>query len=415
MNITGIIAEYNPFHNGHAYHIEETRKQTQADYIIAIISGNFVQRGAPAAADKYLRTRLALLGGADLVLELPVFGAVSSAETFAKSGIHILDRLNCVTHISFGAESPDTDRLFSLAALFAGEPAPYRELLSSYLKEGLSFPAARQAAAVKYLHLDTDPSALNLPNNILGIEYLKALMQSDSDLIPCIIPRQGNSYHDTDIHRGFSSATALRKAIFASKELSVTADSLCNLKNQMPDACYQAVKDWAAHNFFLQEDDFSSLLHYKLLLNNGRYAEFGEGSLQLFGRIKHTLEQFRSFSQFCSILKTKDRTYTSIARYLIHLLLGITGESLCLFQKYDCAPYVRILGFKKSATPLLTLLKQSSIPVISRLSSDYQDLSDERKQLLELEIRSAHIYNSIQTGKTGYPVKNEFRRSLIIL
>lgn len=414
MNITGIIAEYNPFHNGHAYHIEETRKQTRADYIIAVISGNFVQRGAPALADKYLRTRMALLGGADLVLELPVCGAVSSAETFAKSGIHILDRLNCVTHISFGTESPDTDLLFSLAALFAGEPAPYRDLLSSYLKEGLSFPAARQAAAAKYLHLDSDLSALNQPNNILGIEYLKTLMQANSDLIPCTIPRQGGSYHDTDIHSEFSSATALRDAIFSCGN-SASADTACHLKNQTPDVCYQAFREWTAHNLCLREDDFSNLLHYKLLLNAGRYAEFGEGSLQLANRAENCLEQFTSFSEFCSTLKTKDRTYTSVSRYLLHLLLDITCENLYLFHKFDCAPYARILGFKKTSAPLLDMMKHSAIPVIGKLSADCKTLSGDRKKLLDLDIRSAHIYNSVQTGKTGIPVKNEFRQSLVIL
>ena len=213
MKVAGIIAEYNPFHNGHAYHIEEVRKKTGADYIIAIMSGNFVQRGGPAIVDKYTRTKMALLGGADLVIELPVVAATASAETFARCGVAILNSIGVVTHLGFGCETDDLELLHALANLFVEEPKEYQELLSSYLKEGLSYPAARAKAAGEYFQkfvADTSitnrnsthnvyadgiidntlniEATLNNPNNILAIEYLKALKQINSTIKPCPSP-----------------------------------------------------------------------------------------------------------------------------------------------------------------------------------------------------------------------------------
>ncbi|HIZ08635.1 MAG TPA: nucleotidyltransferase family protein [Candidatus Eubacterium avistercoris] len=407
MKIAGIIAEYNPFHNGHAYHIEETRKQTGCDYIIAVISGDFVQRGAPASSDKYIRTRTALLGGADLVLELPVCAAVSSAETFARTGVRLLDSLNCVNFLSFGCETDRKELLSSLARLFAQEPPAFSRGLSSYLKQGYSFPAARAKAAADHLRSEECLDLLSRPNNILAIEYLKAL--ETSSLSPCFIRRRGQDYHSTNTGKGFCSATALRREIRAGGDLSRL------FARQMPPACACALLKWAEYFSFLEENDFSSLLQYKLLLSFGHYEDFTDGNRTFANRLARLWESCTSFDSFCSICKSKERTYTAVSRCMIRILLDIREKEMDLLKELHWAPYARILGFRRSAAPLLDVLKGSSIPVIRKLSSDCRDLTESQKALLDLDIRSAHIYNGVLSRKSGLSVKNEFRQPLVYL
>ena len=190
MKVAGIIAEYNPFHKGHQYHIEETRKQTGADYVIAVMSGDYVQRGEPAIADKYMRTRMALSGGADLVIEMPVIYATASAEYFATAGIGILDRLGCVDYLSFGSEWADVEDYSSYATLFLEEPEEYRQILQEQLKRGKSFPEARAFTAGKLL-FDSKPETavefLKEPNHILGLEYIKSIIDIFSGIFDVFV------------------------------------------------------------------------------------------------------------------------------------------------------------------------------------------------------------------------------------
>ena len=407
MKIAGIIAEYNPFHKGHAYHIEETRKQTGCDYVAAVISGDFVQRGAPAAADKYLRARAALLGGADLVLELPVCAAVSSAETFARAGIRLLDSLGCVDTVSFGCETDQTDLLRDLARLFVHEPPAFRASLASYLKQGFSFPAARAKAAADHLQKSECLTLLACPNNILAVEYLKAM--ADTGLSPCFIPRKGSGYHSTDTDAPFCSATALRQAIQGTKDPSRI------LSRQMPPACAALMEQWLQDFPLLTEKDFSELLHYKLLLSAGRYGDFTGGNPDFANRIARLAPDYTSFDSFCSLCKSKDRTYTAISRCLIRILLDITDRDMDLFREYDWAPYARVLGFRRSAAPLLDRLKASRIPLIRKLSADYRELSARQQALLDIDIRSARIYSAVLSSRSGRSLKDEFRRPLVYL
>ena len=217
MKVAGIIAEYNPFHKGHQYHIEETRKQTGADYVIAVMSGDYVQRGEPAIADKYMRTRMALSGGADLVIEMPVIYATASAEYFATAGIGILDRLGCVDYLSFGSEWADVEDYSSYATLFLEEPEEYRQILQEQLKRGKSFPEARAFTAGKLL-FDSKPETavefLKEPNHILGLEYIKALRRRNSSIQPITVKRKGNHYHEKILAEEYSSATSIRRELY---------------------------------------------------------------------------------------------------------------------------------------------------------------------------------------------------------
>lgn len=209
MNITAIISEYNPLHKGHLYHIETARKETNADFMIAIMSGNFVQRGTPAIVDKYIRAEAALKSGIDLVLELPVMYATASAEYFALGGVSLADTLGCVTHLSFGSECGNAEKMMETATLLLDEPEEMKAPLKEALKEGLSFPAAR-AKAVKTIRPEL-ADILEEPNNILGIEYCKAILKRKSRIQPHTICRRGQGYHSETTDESFASATGIRK------------------------------------------------------------------------------------------------------------------------------------------------------------------------------------------------------------
>ena len=216
MRIVGIIAEYNPFHQGHAYQIKKVRELTQADFILVSMSGNFVQRGAPAMFDKYTRAHAALLSGADLVLELPVSIATGSAEAFARGGVRLLHDTGIVTDLCFGSECGDLSSLERLAAFLAEEPTDYKLYLQDGLKQGLSFPAAREQA-VRLSDPYLPAELLGMPNNLLGLEYLKALHLYGSSIRPFTIQREGSGYHDTDVSSGqYSSASAIRAELIRS-------------------------------------------------------------------------------------------------------------------------------------------------------------------------------------------------------
>ena len=434
MKVTGIIAEYNPFHNGHAFHIDETRKNTQADYCIAVISGDFVQRGAPALLNKYDRAKMALENGIDLVIELPVIAATSSAENFAQGGVCLLDALGVVSHISFGAEADtasDVDLLGRLADFFAFEPPVFREHLDQLLKSGCSFPAARAKAALTCLQqmnsasMDADTLAqfeqlLASPNNILAIEYMKAIHRHNCKLTPSVVTRTGAGYHDSDTDTELASASALRNFIIQnSSEQKNNADTLNQmLTRTVPDSVRELLLAAYENHAFLQEDDFSDLLYYELQrqLLHPAASDSDATRSDLAQRIANKLEAFTCWSEFVSDLKTKNQTYTAISRYLLHALLGIDAELLTAAKNCHYAPYARILGFRKDASPLLKNMQEHSrIPLLRKIAKERQDLTPEQQKLLDLDVYAADLYNRILFTKSGIPRKNEYREPLIIL
>lgn len=434
MKVTGIIAEYNPFHNGHVFHIEETRKNTKADYCIAIISGNFVQRGAPALLNKYDRAKMALENGIDLVIELPVIAATSSAENFAQGGVCLLDALGVVSHISFGAEADTAsavDLLGRLADFFAFESPVFREYLDQALKSGCSFPAARAKAALTCLQqmnsasMDTNTLAqfeqlLASPNNILAIEYMKAIRQHNCKLAPSVVTRTGAGYHDADTDTELASASALRNFIFQdNSDQKSNSDTLNQmLTRTVPDSVRELLLTAYGSHAFLQEDDFSDLLYYELQRQfmHPTASDADATRPDLAQRIANKLEAFTCWSEFVSDLKTKNQTYTAISRYLLHTLLDIDAELLTAAQNCHYAPYARILGFRKDASPLLKELQEhSQIPLLRKSAKERQNLTPEQQKLLDLDVYAADLYNRILYTKSGIQRKNEYREPLIIL
>ena len=364
----GIIAEYNPFHKGHEYQIQQAKEQTGANIAIILMSGDFVQRGTPAIFAKHQRTAMALLGGADIVFELPSFYACGSAEYFSSGAVSVFNALNSIDFLCFGSESGEIDTCRFLGKLLADEPKLYKEKLRSFLKQGLSFPAARKSALAEYLKEKDIPFSedfLDTPNNILGIEYCKSLAAQNSSIVPVTIKRIGSSYHETSLSSEYPSASAIRRELIAAwntqKFLSDT------LKNAQP----PAVKDYLCalleNETFLIEDDFSLLLKYELMKNTPEsLCAFSDMSPDLARRIYHHLNTFETFTQFAEQLKTKELTYTRICRALLHVLLNIPSDLPAISPAY-----VRLLGFKKESSFFLRILqKNSDIPIITK-AADY--------------------------------------------
>lgn len=410
MHITGIIAEYNPFHNGHKYHLEETRRMTKADYVIAVISGNFMQRGTPAVIDKYTRTQMALENGVDLVLELPLFYAAGSAEFFAHGAVTLLDRLGIVDSLCFGSESGTITVLSEIASLLAKEPEAYRTALKKALRAGHSFPRARSLALGTCLPDSPQyKDALSSPNNILGMEYLKSLLKNDSSITPYTIKRMGNDYHDALLNEtALSSASAIRSSL----EDTGTLD---DIKQHVPASVYKLLKHRHGKSFPINSNDFSSLLHYRLLLEAPRgFTDYMDLTADFSDKIQKNLYHFKDFEQFCELLKSKDMTYSRISRSLLHILLAMTNSQMEQWQPQTIY-YARILGFHKDAAPLLHMLKaNTSIPLISKLADAPSYLTPNGLAMLEKDIQASHIYDSVVSSKFHIPFVNEYSKQIII-
>lgn len=417
MKIAAVIAEYNPFHNGHHYHLAKTRQLTGADYILVIMSGDFVQRGAPALCNKYLRTKMALLNGADAVLELPSLYALSSAEFFAQGAVSLLNQLGAVDFLSFGSESGELSSLLSLSRSLLSESAPFKETLSAALKSGLSFPAARADALTSAPSLASAENLQNIPdspNDILGMEYCKALLASGSAIKPFTLQRKGAGYHNdllTSHTEEFSSASAIRKAILSEGILP---------KEQLPEASLKLLSENHVLSAPMDADDFSSLLHYRLLSEREQgFSRYLDCSPNLSDKICKHLSNYRSFTDFCMLLKSKDITYTRCSRMLMHILLNITWQESYrtpFAQRNLLLPYGRLLGFRKDAAPLLSALKKhSSIPLISKLADAEKQLAPEAFALLKQDIFCSDIYEAVHFAKTKELPLNEYRQSPVIL
>ena len=411
MKTVGLITEYNPFHNGHAYHIEKAKMLTGADRVIVVMSGDFVQRGAPAVMPKHLRAESALLSGASLILELPVCFATGSAEYFAQGSISLLNRLGCIDSICFGSECGDLHLLKEIAQILADEPIEYQTALRQALKDGASFPAARQKAL--NIYSDKYSEILALPNNILGIEYLKALAKLHSKMEPFTIKRIGAGYHDMDIDGQFSSATAIRSDIYQLADVNSPSESLplTHIQTQVPSSCHELMKKNYQTRYPVKADDFSLLLKAKLLSETaGSLSHYLDMSPELANRILRLRNDYLSFEQFCDLLKTKELTRSRISRSFIHVLLGITNDWLTAMKAP--APYARILGFRRDHADLLGILKRTSdIPLIT--SPARAVLADTAYQMLELDIYASDLYESVITDLYGTPFHNELTKQII--
>lgn len=427
MNVTGIIAEYNPFHRGHQYQIDYIKNVLRSDYVIIVMSGDYVQRGTPALLSKHLRTEMALRCGADLVLEMPVSVSTASAEAFAMGSVSILDSLQVVDQLCFGSEHGEVSALQGLAAILVREPEEYRRLLKSFLSEGRSFPAARSQALIEYFknphHFEGNDfddiltslvnqiiQILNSPNNILGIEYCKALLRLDSSIRPVTLKRQGMGYHDTVLNEQFTSAPEHFASASAIRNALKSDSKINGVLKEVPNEAASILETAVNKNEFLLEDDFSLLLQYCLLNETPEsLISYADMSKDLAARICNQINHFENFTQFTELLKTKELTYTRIQRALLHTILKIREQPKEI-------PYARVLGFRKSSSPLLKEIKQhTTIPVITKAADASGILSADGQKIWNDNLRASNIYESILAQKTGRPFVHEYQKQLVLL
>lgn len=405
MKIVGLITEYNPFHAGHLYHMQQARELTGADYCVVLMSGSFVQRGEPAIFDKYRRTKAALLAGADLVLEMPVAFSTASAHEFAAYGVALLSAIG-VDAVVFGSECGQIEILKQAAYALNHESVEFQERLRKGLKAGLTYPQARAKALEME---DTWASVLSSPNNILGIEYLRAAEDLHSPMKFYTISRKGSGYHeDTLADANFPSASAIRGIIRNS--LSKDKDLLDILASHLPAVTHPAYT--GAVPVFV--DDFSELLNAAVLQMQATFS-IADLSPELAARLAKPPYCPLSFEERIQALKTRQLTYTRVSRALLHLVLGMREEDISRWKDEGYALYVRILGFRRQSSPLLSCLhKKSSIPLITKMADAAQSLAPSALALLEQEVYASHLYQTVRI-KRGGVFQNEYTEGLVFV
>lgn len=403
----GLITEYNPLHNGHAYHIQKAKELTGADNVIVIMSGNFLQRGEPAIIDKYSRTKMALLAGADLVIELPFYFACSSAYFFAHGAISLLEKCGCIDYLCFGSETDDIASLTHIAKILSDEPYEYRALLKEKLSEGFSFPKARLLALQAFSdNASVLSDMLEGPNNILGIEYIRALLSFNSTIKPVTIKRSDNGYHSLNIDSCISSATSIRHCI---------SQNNWNFSHAVPDYVYALLQQKNNICFPVRTDDFSLLLHYKLLSEKSNFEKYTDISEDFSNAIQKNIGSFNSFDDFAFLLKNKNYTYTRISRCLFHILLNHTTDKLEAFKQAGYGQYLHVLGFNKNSDIMKKIKENSKIMLITKTSDAINKLDSIGKEMLNADIFAADVYNSIIQDKFGQKIANDYQHRLEII
>lgn len=385
MNITGIIAEYNPLHNGHIYHLLETKKICNSDATVCVMSGNFVQRGEPALIDKWSRAKSAILSGIDLVLELPCIYSLSSAEFFAFGAVSLLNSLGVINNLCFGSESGSVENIEYIASLLNAEPYEYKNYLKYNLDEGLSFPKARMEAIKKFMSKNSQlllsEDEMKTSNNVLGIEYCKSLKKLNSIIKPYTVKRKGSLYADTKLS-DYPSATSIRNSLKEFKNIDV-------LKNSIPENSLEVIKNNINNITF--KDSMFNFLKYKAYTDKNSLKNLPDISEGLENKVYEALAKCNSIDDSLAFIKSKRYTYTRLSRILTQYYIGFDCYNTDYLRKLPC-PYARILGFNNQGKKILRLMKsKSKIPLISKVNK----LNDET---LNLDIQATRAYSLINTS-----------------
>ncbi|MBR5407439.1 MAG: nucleotidyltransferase family protein [Lachnospiraceae bacterium] len=435
MKITAVIAEYNPLHNGHVCHLDAIRRETGTDFIIAVISGDYVQRGGPAVISKYERTRSVLKSGADLVLELPLYYSTGSLEYFSRGAVSLIGKTGLCDCISFGSECGDINLLKEAAAALDNEGGPDKDTVLNSLANGINYPNIMNRMTGLN---DNARDLLRSPNNLLAVSYIRASTFLGLDIDHHTVKRFGSEYHDSS--SGALSSTALRDELLKAYGNSDTADdnSHCfkcpdTIKDRMPDDVFSSLCDHLYINPPLCEDDFSMLLFYKVqqcLTSEGCcLTDFLDVSANIAGRLKNNCLKASSFTDLCKAIKSKDVAYSRISRALLHILLDITLKNMneYIFDGYNY--YLRVLGFKKDSKDLLHKLKKSSsVPIIVKTAdaestirahymSDNQDVNkcSHALRMFSEGLRATDLYNKTACFKNRQKFISEYEHPLIII
>lgn len=408
--VIGVVAEYNPFHNGHYYHLQATKEITGAEYCVAVISGNFTQRGDTSIVNKWAKAYMAICGGADLVIELPTVYSISSAENFASGAVKILDNLKVVDAISFGAEANDFATLNNIANVLYEEPKAYTNILSHELKKGISYPAARENALMMYLNdIKRYANTLSSPNNILAIEYLKALKIQKSKLEPIMIRRKKVYYNDNKIVDDFASATAIRKLL--------QGGEYANLRKVIPRSSYTIIgQESRKGGMVLSLSKYEKEIIYTLRkMTVEEIAELPDVSEGLQFAIKNAANEANNLKDLISNIKSKRYTQTRIQRILLYALLGIDKKLMENSRKV--VPYVRVLGFTQKGKSLLSEIsrrnpKLNIITSLKKYMNQNQNKNKVLAEMLEKDIFATDVYTLGYIGESKANL--DFTNNMII-
>lgn len=385
MKTLGIIAEYNPFHLGHQYMIEEAKKKSCADRVVVVMSGSFVQRGEPAFFDKWTRTKAALSNGADMVLELPVLFATANAETFASAAVRTLEETRIVDTLCFGSESGNLATLQEAAKLMSDETEEFHSLLKAHLDEGMSYPTARSKTLAIISNINSE--ILSQPNHILALEYLKALTRYQCSMVPMTIKREGAAYHATSLEDKFASASAIRKGILA--------DQVDEAFRQVPENCIDLYsKTLSLGTAPILWSNYAGPLNYKLrTMSSEDLRQIFEVTEGLENRILRSLDTCYDIEDMIEFIKSKRYTRTKIQRILLHILLDIKNAEVDYFIKKPLMPYIRVLGFRKDNAEILgDLTMNAKCPVLTNLKKAPDVLNEDGLHLLALEKTATDLH-----------------------
>jgi predicted nucleotidyltransferase len=391
LKISAIIAEYNPIHNGHVFHINKTKELSNCDGIIGIMSGNFVQRGQPALIDKWSRSKLAVLNGIDLVIELPAIYSISSAEFFSYGAVSLLNNLNVVDSLCFGSESGNLELINYVAQLLQSPPSEYSDLLKTYISSGLPYFTARSKALLTFLSKKSDinltnsiDTLLSTSNNILAIEYCKSLIKLNSTIRPLTIKREGDKYNERDIKSNFPSATAIRLQL-------ENKNNLETLINYLPISTYKELSYMLYNSYdFTFPHNIFEFLKYKCITIPNNLDKIPDANEGLHNKIYKSIINCKNFDELMYSIKSKRYSYTRLSRILCQYFIGFENYKTEILRKNPC-PYARVLAFNKKGIEILRYIKgNSSIPVFTKLPK-YKDSNE----CLKLDILATKAYSII--------------------
>lgn len=406
MSIAAIIAEYNPFHTGHLYQINEVRKITGADSIVVIMSGNYVQRGFPAIFDKYTRTRMALSCGCDAVFELPVYFSCGSAEYFASGAVNLVASLGCVDYLCFGCETDNLILIKEISEILLKEPKEYIANLQTFLKQKRPYAESRIKALLSMYPSEKHDEIkyiLSSPNSILAIEYMKAILKKNYKLKPVIIKRK-HDYHSTSLSSHFASASAIRRILKYGGEIS-------GAYRYIPDSCISLFKK----AFPVFENDFSDFLTYRLLFENN-FEKYLDVNIFMSNSLKNNLRGCTLYTDYAACISGKHITTGRANRALMHIMLDITCDAMKLYVPDNTNRYIRLLGFRKSGAKILGIIKKkSTLPLIIKMSDSRKVLDNKTLLMLEHNVKCDDLYYAVVRKKYNVKgLKNEYTTGMIV-
>jgi len=400
MSVIGIAAEYNPFHNGHFYHISESKRAVPGAKVIAVMSGSFTQRGDPAICDKYTRTRMALENGVDIVAELPAFYAVSSAEYFAGAAVRLMNAAGVVTHISFGTESGGLDEIRLAAGALHTRGEAVNQMTRKFMSEGLPYFTAREKSLSGILRISMD--FIRQPNNILAVEYMKTLSETQSAIIPMTVRRSGAGYHET--------ASALRRCVMANDYPA--------LAEYMPESAFFLLLRHISQYGSADISRLGSILFYLLRAKPAdeirAILDMNDGVAE---RMLRMCGQHDTITGLLDAVKTKRYAYARLKRAAAHLLLDMRKDTFDTLNRSGGPRYIRILGFRKDAARLLgEMTERASLPVITDLKKAGGVLDEQGAVMLNMDIKAADVYYlACGNIKNTHGINHEYHRGIIVV